>query len=95
MQLKVLGMSKLILEGHIVVSDTDLAKVMAELPAHIELTRNEEGCLSSRSPKARTPQMFFMSMKNSLIGLHLKRTSNALSRPIGVKPLRMSKGTIK
>ena len=48
-------MSKLILEGHIVVSDTDLAKVMAELPNHTELTRSEEGCLRfevTQSPEA-------------------------------------------
>jgi autoinducer 2-degrading protein len=52
---KVPGMSKIILQGHIVVADTDLAKVMAELPTHIELTRNEEGCLrfeATQSPEA-------------------------------------------
>lgn len=38
-------MSKIILEGHIVVSDTDLATIMDELSGHIELTRRENGCL--------------------------------------------------
>lgn len=38
-------MPKIILEGHIVVSDTDLAAVVAELPIHIQLTLQEEGCL--------------------------------------------------
>lgn len=38
-------MSKFILEGYIVVPNSDLAQVLAELPAHIELTRNEAGCL--------------------------------------------------
>lgn len=34
-----------VLQGHIVVPDTDLLAVRAELPNHIELTRNEVGCL--------------------------------------------------
>lgn len=38
-------MPKIILEGHIVVSATDLSGVMAELPKHIQLTRQEKGCL--------------------------------------------------
>lgn len=38
-------MPKIILQGFIVVSDTDLPAVQAELPKHIELTRNEKGCL--------------------------------------------------
>lgn len=38
-------MSKIILEGHVVVSDTDLASIMDELSGHIELTRRENGCL--------------------------------------------------
>lgn len=38
-------MPKIILEGHIVVPDADLPAVMAELPIHIQLTREEVGCL--------------------------------------------------
>lgn len=38
-------MTKIVLQGHIVVPDIDLAAVMAELPTHIQLTRQEEGCL--------------------------------------------------
>ncbi len=38
-------MPKIILEGHIVVSDADLPAVMAELPTHVQLTRQEAGCL--------------------------------------------------
>lgn len=55
-------MPKIILEGHIVVSDRDLAAVMAELPTHIQLTRQEEGCLRfdvTQSPHAEN--VFFVS----------------------------------
>ena len=38
-------MSKVTLHGHIVVSDNDISAVQAELPKHIELTRQEDGCL--------------------------------------------------
>jgi len=40
--------SKIILDGHIVVSDADLASVKAELSRHIELTQKEKGCLVFR-----------------------------------------------
>lgn len=38
-------MSKVTLQGHIVVPEDDLAHVQAELPRHIELSKKEEGCL--------------------------------------------------
>ncbi|UTW45602.1 antibiotic biosynthesis monooxygenase [bacterium SCSIO 12696] len=38
-------MPKIILQGHIVVPETDLPEVEAELPRHIELTKAEKGCL--------------------------------------------------
>ena len=38
--------SRVILEGYIVVSDGDLPQVLKELPNHIKLTKEEEGCLS-------------------------------------------------
>lgn len=38
--------SKVILEGYIIVSDGDLPRVLQELPNHIRLTKEEEGCLS-------------------------------------------------
>ena len=38
-------MSKIILQGHIIVPDIALSSVEAELPTHIELTLQEEGCL--------------------------------------------------
>jgi quinol monooxygenase YgiN len=38
-------MNKVVLKGYITVPDSDLATVKAELPVHIDLTRNEAGCL--------------------------------------------------
>ncbi len=38
-------MSKVILKGYIIASDSDLAAVKKELAIHILLTRQEEGCL--------------------------------------------------
>ena len=38
-------MSKLIIKGHILVPDADLAAVLEELQVHRALTRQEEGCL--------------------------------------------------
>jgi len=38
-------MSKVILEGHIIVPDADLTSVQEELENHIKLTREENGCL--------------------------------------------------
>ncbi|MEM7118280.1 MAG: putative quinol monooxygenase [Chloroflexota bacterium] len=38
-------MSKVILKGHIIVPENDLAAVEKELVNHIRLTRQEEGCL--------------------------------------------------
>ena len=38
-------MSKIILDGYIEVTDSDLEIVKDALPLHIELTQYEEGCL--------------------------------------------------
>ncbi len=38
-------MSKVTLEGYVIVTDSDLAAVKSELSNHIRLTRQEEGCL--------------------------------------------------
>lgn len=38
-------MDKVTLEGYIIVPDSDLDRVQAELPNHIALTRRESGCL--------------------------------------------------
>ena len=38
-------MSKVIMEGYVLVADSDLSAVKKELPNHIHLTRQEEGCL--------------------------------------------------
>jgi quinol monooxygenase YgiN len=38
-------MSKVIVQGFIIVPDDDLDAVSAELPTHISATRSESGCL--------------------------------------------------
>ena len=38
-------MSKVILEGYVIASDSELSAVKNELANHIQLTRQEEGCL--------------------------------------------------
>lgn len=38
-------MPKVILTGRIIVPDSDLDSVIAALPTHINLSRNEKGCL--------------------------------------------------
>lgn len=43
--LKETELSKVILEGYVLVSNSDLAAVKNELVNHIQLTRQEEGCL--------------------------------------------------
>jgi len=34
------------LQGYIIVTDNDLPTILSELPKHIELTRQENGCLN-------------------------------------------------
>lgn len=38
-------MNKIILQGYVEVSNSDLDAVMSALPKHIELSRQETGCL--------------------------------------------------
>lgn len=38
-------LSKVILEGYVIASDSDISAVKRELANHIQLTRQEEGCL--------------------------------------------------
>ncbi|MRI35500.1 antibiotic biosynthesis monooxygenase [Endozoicomonas sp. OPT23] len=38
-------MKKVILEGHIIVSNEDLPIILKELPVHIQNTKAENGCL--------------------------------------------------
>ena len=47
-------MSKVKLKGYVIASDEHLPGIEAELPKHIELTRQEQGCLvfqASQDPK--------------------------------------------
>lgn len=53
------AMSKLVLEGHIVVPGKHLKAVMAELPTHIKLTRREEGCLRFEVTQDPENQLIF------------------------------------
>lgn len=43
--LREIKLSKIILEGYILVADENLFAVEQELPTHIKLTREEDGCL--------------------------------------------------
>ena len=52
-------MSKVILKGHIVVPDIDLAAVKSALPLHIELTRQEAGCLVFQVTQDETHKNIF------------------------------------
>jgi len=38
-------LSKVILEGYVIAPDSDLAAIEEELPNHLLLTRQEEGCI--------------------------------------------------
>jgi len=52
-------MSKVILQGHIVVPNSDLDRVKAELATHIQLTKSEVGCLKFEvSPDLENPNQF-------------------------------------
>jgi len=41
-------MSKVILSGHVIAPESDLAAIKAALPEHIRLTRGEPGCIVFR-----------------------------------------------
>ncbi|OUR73813.1 antibiotic biosynthesis monooxygenase [Methylophaga sp. 41_12_T18] len=52
-------MSKVTLEGYIVVPDSELSAVTSELTRHIELTRQEEGCvIFDVSPDQKNKNIF-------------------------------------
>lgn len=55
-------MPRILLEGHIVIPDSDLTKVLRELPTHVQLTRQEAGCLRfdvTQSPDAESVFLVF------------------------------------
>lgn len=55
-------MRKVKIEGYVIVADADLAGVTAALPEHIELTRQEPGCLSfSVTQDEHEPNKFHVS----------------------------------
>lgn len=52
-------MAMTVLKGHIKVPENDLPAVLAELPAHISLTRCEAGCLEFEvKQRAQDPMVF-------------------------------------
>ena len=74
-------LSKIILEGYILVPDSDLESVKEELPSHIELTRQEEGCLvfeilqvSNNENQFRVYEEF---INQNAFDLHQKRARNS------------------
>lgn len=51
--------TRVVLEGYIVVSNSDLPQVLQELPNHINLTKEEEGYLAfSVLQRPSEPNMF-------------------------------------
>jgi len=72
---------KITLEGHIVVSNADLASVQAELPRHIELTQKEEGCLvfrvSQDSKKKNVFNVYEEFVNREAFETHQQRVRNS------------------
>lgn len=52
-------MSKIVLQGYIIVPDADLVKVKVELEVHKKLTRQEPGCLSFEVTQDNTDKQRF------------------------------------
>lgn len=54
-------MTKVVLEGFIIVPDLDIEIVKCELPKHTELTLNESGCLTFNvMPDELNPNKFYV-----------------------------------
>ena len=52
---------KVTLKGYIKVAEADISAIQKELPKHIELTRQESGCLSFQvSQDPENPNIFFV-----------------------------------
>lgn len=85
-------MSKVVLEGYIVVPDNDVSAVTAELPTHIELARKESDCLRFEVTQNQRIRVFLMCTRNSLIGVHLKHINCGSVARSGEMLLRMWKG---
>ena len=52
-------MSKVIVEGYILVSDEDMEIVEVELPIHAYLTKNEQGCITFNVTKDKVDKHRF------------------------------------
>lgn len=75
-------MSEIILEGHIIVSDDDLPAVLAALPEHIRLTRQEAGCLvfrvTQRPGAANIFDVYEVFSDRDAFELHQRRVSDSV-----------------
>lgn len=74
-------MGKVVLSGYIEVPDGDLEAVRRELPNHIDLTRQEEGCVSFEvTESAAWPNRFHVREEfadNASFEHHQKRIRNS------------------
>ena len=74
-------MSKITLQGHIVVSDAYLASVQDELPNHIEITQKEQGCLifrvSQDTENKNTFNVYEEFVDRAAFETHQKRVKNS------------------
>jgi autoinducer 2-degrading protein len=75
-------LNKTILEGFIVVPEEDLSAVLDELPNHIQLTRNETGCiLFDVTQDPLTPNRFTvyeMFSSREAFDLHQQRVKSSI-----------------
>ena len=75
-------MPKVVLKGYILVDDADLTAVQDELENHIQLTRQEEGCLVfdvSRDEKDKNRFNVYEEFINQeAFELHQERVRNSL-----------------
>ena len=70
-------MSKVILQGHILVPDNDLKAVTQALVVHKELTLEEPGCIVFRVSQSTLQPHRLKCMKNSLAEKHSKPINSA------------------
>ena len=69
--------SRIVLEGHIVVADSDLPLVLKDLPNHMKLTRKELECLTfsvvQRSSEPNVFDVFEEFVDREAFDIHQKR----------------------
>ena len=74
-------MARILLKGHILVEEKDLAAVLQELRRHIELTRQEEGCLvfdvMQNSDNKNIFNVYEEFIDSAAFTLHQQRVANS------------------